>query len=836
MGTRRDFLKQAALLSAAGALGGFPGSIRRAYAIEPERGSSFLDAEHVVVLMQENRSFDHAFGTLRGVRGFGDPRAIRLPDGMPVWAQANEAGERFVPFRLGMFSSRATWMGALPHGWADQVDARNNGRFDQWLKVKQSGHDAYRKMPLTLGYYTREDLPFYHALADAFTVCDQNFCSSLTGTTPNRLHLWTGTVRAEQRTESPALIYNSDVDYGRWASWKTFPERMQELGVSWRVYQNELSIESGLKGEHDGWLANFTDNPLEWFSQYGVRFSKSRRSFVAQRIAEITADLNRAELRIGALRGDHLDRARVQVTGLRTELDRLRAEAAEFTEEAWERLDPRARELHERAFASNRGDPDFRSLAEMVYRADDGSQRSVQVPKGDILRNFRSDVESGRLPTVSWLVPPERVSDHPTSAWYGAWYLSEVMDILTSNPEVWKKTVFILTYDENDGYFDHFPPFVAPDPSKPGSGVVSEGIDAGLEIVSLEQDRAMHGDGARGGPIGLGYRVPMVIASPWTRGGYVCSQVFDHTSVLQFLEKFLSHKTGRAVVEPNINRWRRTVCGDLTAAFGTGFEVSAPLDFLDRDEFVADIHRAQFLDPPVCRELTAEQIEELGASGRRSTVLPVQEEGVRPSRALPYELEVEGRLAEAGLSLRFIASDRIFGPRASGAAFVAYVRGHDLACRNYAVEAGRSVVDVIGDEHFSPDGYEVDVHGPNGFLRRFVGARSDPGLGVAVQRSEHAPGLAAQDLVLRLSVDSGDLGVEFRVSDQAYGQPARRLLVQPGRPMEVRLSVAASHGWYDVVVACPGYRLRRHFAGRVETGADSMSDPQLSPTHAAITG
>ena len=153
-----------------------------------------------------------------------------------------------------------------------------------------------------------------------------------------------------------------------------------------------------------------------------------------------------------------------------------------------------------------------------------------------------------KLPTVSWLVAPENFSDHPGAPWYGAWYISEVLDILTKNPEVWKKTIFILAYDENDGYFDHIPPFTVPNPNKPGTGLLSKGIDATVEFVSLEQDMKKKArESSRESSIGLGYRVPLVIASPWNRGGVVCSQVFDHTSVLQFLEKFLSHKTGKQI-------------------------------------------------------------------------------------------------------------------------------------------------------------------------------------------------------------------------------------------------------------------------------------------------
>ena len=194
--------------------------------------------------------------------------------------------------------------------------------------------------------------------------------------------------------------------------------------------------------------------------------------------------------------------------------------------------------------------------------------RRLVIPKGDVLHQLRQDVQKGQLPAVSWIVAPENFSDHPSSAWYGAWYLSETIDILTRNPEVWKKTIFILNYDENDGYFDHVPPFVAPHPRKKETGLTSEGINTEEDFVTLEEELKRKAlNVARESSIGLGYRVPMVIASPWSRGGYVCSQVFDHTSVLQFLEKFLSAKKATPIKETNISDWRRTVCGDLTSAF-----------------------------------------------------------------------------------------------------------------------------------------------------------------------------------------------------------------------------------------------------------------------------
>ena len=438
-------------------------SIERASEIDPPEGSSFLDAEHVVILMQENRSFDHAFGTLRGVRGFNDPRAVTLPDQKPVWLQTNKAGETYPPFRLDFKGSKATWLGSLPHSWRDQTDARNHGNHDGWLDAKGSNRKECVGMPLTMGYYDRTDLPFYYSLADAFTICDQHFCSSLTGTTPNRLHLWTGTVREKPDAAAAPNVRNADVNYGSNASWKTFPERLEDAGVSWRVYQNELSVASGLDGESDAWLANFTDNPLEWFDQYHVGIRKTHLEYVERMAATLPAEIAKMRLE-GAPEKELYKKEQL--------LRYVMAERAHWTAEARARLTKQDLSLHEKAFTTNQDDPDYRQLSKLRYR-DGGAEQEMDIPKSDPLRRFRRDVEGGKLPAVSWLVPSERFSDHPGSPWYGAWYVAETLDILTKNPEVWKKTIFILTYDENDGYFDHVPPFVAPDPAHPESGKTS---------------------------------------------------------------------------------------------------------------------------------------------------------------------------------------------------------------------------------------------------------------------------------------------------------------------------------------------------------------------------
>jgi phospholipase C len=837
METRRQFLKKAALLSGtAGVSGALLDSIQRALAIEPELGSSYLDAEHIVILMQENRSFDHAFGALRGVRGFNDPRAITLPDGNPVWVQTNAAGESYVPFRLNIKDTRSTWMGCLPHNWTDQVDARNQGRFDRWLDVKRSGEEKYADMPLTLGYCNRQDIPFYYELADAFTICDQNFCSCLTGTTPNRLHLWTGTIRAEQSAQSPANVLNSDADYATEVGWTTFPERLEDHGIAWKIYQNELWVGVGFQGEEDPLLANFGDNPIEYFTQFKVRMSAAHRRYLeaaARSLPGEIADLKRQA--VSATESAEAEKLSELVDEKTAELIQVEAELPRWNQANFDKLSPREKSLHAKAFCTNEGDPFYHELTEFTYRDGDVT-RSVQVPKGDLLHQFRRDVAEGKLPTVSWVVAPERFSDHPCSAWFGAWYIAELLDILTQNPAVWKKTIFLLTYDENDGYFDHVPPFVAPHPRRPETGLVSRGIDTSLEYVEREQELVRKpADEARDSPIGLGYRVPMIIASPWSRGGCVCSQVFDHTSPLQFLEKFLSNKTGKLVQETNINRWRRTVCGDLTSAFQlfSGEELTS-LPFPERDAFVEEIHRAQFKElPSGYQRLSQVELEQIRQAPHASPRMPHQEPGLRHSCPLPYELVVDGTLTDDArrFTIHFAARDQLFGKRAAGSPFVVYARhdAGDVRTRNYAVAPGDRLEDSWALDDFEGGRYQLAVYGPNGFFREFNGDANNPPLEIRLDYGQTTAAGTPNGIVeftLRNRDDRRSHTIE--IVDLAYENDAQRLVLAPDTSTTCTVNTADSFGWYDLGVRVMGSKVfEKRYAGRVETGKSSFSDPAM---------
>jgi phospholipase C len=571
------------------------------------------------------------------------------------FCRTSAAGETYAPWRLDIKDTKITWMGSIPHSRDSQVDAWNEGHHDRWIDAKRSQNPEYGHMPITMGHYTRDDLPFYYAMADAFTVCDQNYCAAMTSTTPNWLFFWTGTVRDEQHAESRVFMRNDQIMIGG-QKWKTFPERLQDADVS-------------------------------------------------------------------------------------------------------------------------------------------------------------------------WLSSPEHFSDHPTSPWYGAWYVSEVMDILTKNPEVWKKTIFILTYDENDGYFDHAPSYVAADPKRPETGKASSGIDTALDYMYKDDELAqgVSPEEARSGPIGMGFRVPMVVASPWSRGGWVNSQLFDHTSMIQFLEGFVKRKTGKTVYETNISAWRRSIAGDLTSCFRTYSTDDAKLDYLDRDKFVVQIREARDKQVPAnFKALTAEQIAEVNQKLAASQWMSKQEPGTRPANPLPYELYADGMFSADGNSfvLTMKAATAVHGTKSMGAPFNVYLRHNgSMVAGTYTVKAGDTLTQSFP---LNSGKYLIDVHAPNGFFRSFNGTVKTP---ATVQASyEQQGGRLNGNIALQVK-NSGKTSVQVTVKDNSYGLAPVIKNVAAGTTEKMVMWSGKSHGWYDVSVRAEDSEAR--YAGHVECGSASITDPAM---------
>lgn len=831
--SRRDFLKKAALLSGSTALTNMlPPVIQKALAINPEKGSSFYDAEHIVFLMQENRSFDHLFGTLRGVRGFNDPRAIQLPNKNKVWLQSNPQGETYVPFRLNTRETKVPWMGSTPHGWSDQTDARNKGKYNRWLEVKRPYNKAYAEVPLTLGYCDRADFPFYYSLADAFTICDQHFCSSITGTHPNRYYWMTGTVRERNTVDAKAHLWNISNYNKPELDWKTYPERLEQAGVSWRIYQNELTMGFGLKGEESAWLSNFGTNVMEYFKAYNVRLHPSSIANLVTKKANILQEI--AQLKAGQKTEENEQRlAAAQKVLAMIESDQLL-----YTKDAYEELTAAQKKLNEKAFTVNSGDSDFHSLATLKY-SDSGTEREFNIPQGDVLHQFRNDVKNGTLPTVSWLMSAANFSDHPGAPWFGSWYVNEVMEILLENPDVWKKTIFVLTYDENDGFFDHVPPYAAPNPYEEHSGKVSAGIDPRMDFVTKDQQTnpsAME-NRIRESSVGLGYRVPLIIASPWTRGGFVNSELFDHTSSLQFLEHFMEKKFNKKVREENITAWRRAICGDLTSVFRTynGETIERP-QFLEKQAFLEDIHKSQFKEiPNNYRALSQEEIEQVNNDHRSAAFFPQQEKGIKNACSTPYELYTNGVYDRENqrYTIQFQSGNKIFGNRSKGSPFLVYAMeqylSDPLRTWEYAVAPGDTLNDHWDIAHFEQDQYHLRVYAPNGFYREFVGDKQHPGIRVncGYEGGGDQNGPLTGNLEVTVHNDA-DTERSIVLTDNSYKGNTIQQTIAPASSTTILLDLSESYQWYDFSIRLSDASVwHERYAGHVETGEISKTDPLM---------
>ncbi|HTX02753.1 MAG TPA: alkaline phosphatase family protein [Candidatus Acidoferrales bacterium] len=240
--------------------------------------------DHFVILMQENRSFDHYFGTLSGVRGFSDPSAHKLPNGNPVFRQPDDGNPDGyeLPFHLDTKTTSAIRLRDLSHEWDPQHASLDGGAMDAWLPAHRKADGQYG--PLTMGYYTRDDIPFHYALADAFTVCDAYHCSVLGPTYPNRLLSMTGSIDAAGTHGGPA-INNDALRGGIEYTWETYPERLERAGISWQITYDLVD--------------DFLMNVMRYFKAYRTASPTSdllRRSRRARPIDDFLSDLRTGNL------------------------------------------------------------------------------------------------------------------------------------------------------------------------------------------------------------------------------------------------------------------------------------------------------------------------------------------------------------------------------------------------------------------------------------------------------------------------------------------------------------------------------------------------------------
>jgi phospholipase C len=754
---RRRFLQ---LTGGAGVtLAALKTSISKALAIPAHnRTGTIQDVEHIVILTQENRPFDHHFGTLQGVRGFNDPRAVKinlpLKNGgstqVPVFLQpagaANEAAGFSVapnfgnlggpangvgvipPFRLnpdsvtpGLKSAGGFYMPGTGHDWNGTHASWNNGQYDQWAVVRG---------PMAMAYMTREDVPYHCALADAFTVGDAYFCSVMGPTNPNRMYMWAGCIGnlgnlgpggADGQGAGPMTYNGLSINSALW-TFPTFPEVLQAAGISWKIYQDLAGgpfapFFGDGEGFGNAFTGNFADNTLLYFNQYAT-----------------------------ATPGTPL-------------------------------FDNAATGTDILSIIPPSGAPEDVWLAWAEHQFDE----------------FRNDVQSGKLPQVSWIAAPASYTEH--SDWpinYGAWYISQIFDILVSNPDVFSKTVFIINYDEGDGSFDHI---VSPTPP-PGADFGDSTVSIQNEIVTANGEF----NGFMSGPIGLSTRVPLLAISPWSKGGFVNSQVFDASSLIQFIEKRFG------VFESNISPWRRAVVGDLTSAFNFANPNQGHVKLPGTDSFL-----------PSIAELGGGSVADVIPSLDTVFVgIPQQEKGIRPARALPYGLNVHATVnpANSTVALRFMNT--------GAATVVFHVRSGNPAdvVRTYTIEPGKQLDGVWN----VTSSYDLSVYGPNGFLRSFKG---NVGSGAAVLDVVSQYGTQGRESIAWTITNLANAQAEVSALDAYTGKSASKLL-QSHESFADELQLDRFGGWYDLIVKVSGdASFKYQLAGHVETGKDSISDPAL---------
>jgi phospholipase C len=481
----------AAVAGAAGMSGLLPTRLAAAAAAAEPETFNLSKIKHVVYVMQENRSFDHYFGTFPGARGFDDPTAMTLPNGNSVFEQPDPANPDgyLKPFHMSTKNTAAAAIPSLSHDWRDQHASWNKGAMDGWLHTHIAS-DGNLKGSYTMGYMTQEDIPFHWALAENFTLLDNYHCSVMGPTYPNRAVWMSGTNDPTGARGGPIL----ETVKPNTLRWESAAEVLFKAGYTVKTYTSSGSY-----------------NYFSWYEQLASK-------------GKVPDALYNRLMVNGSLFGDG---------------------------------------------KGGIGDPANPTQA------------------ADPHHGFEEDCANGTLADVTWLFPdgPYASDEHPPNTpAAGAYFLAAKLEALAANEELWKSTVFIINYDENDGFFDHVPPPV-PDPELHPE-----------EFVTVPSPRGTPGGGL---PAGAGFRVPCIVISPWTVGGHIYSQVADHTSPLQLIEAITAaggldatpstQTTPKVPVRfDNITAWRRDTFDDLSGVFQSKALALPTIGELDKNRREAD--------------------------------------------------------------------------------------------------------------------------------------------------------------------------------------------------------------------------------------------------------
>ncbi|WP_194894393.1 alkaline phosphatase family protein [Catenulispora pinisilvae] len=619
------------------------------------------DLKHVVILMQENRSLDHYFGALPGVRGFNDKQALKFQDGTNVFQQRDANGKIVTPQ-----VDDGAW--GNDHGaWGDV----NHRKWDLW--VQHNGTSC-------MNYHSSAYMGFYHSVAAQYTIADQNFCSEFGPTDPNRKYLWSGTANSETGN-------TDESNYSR--PWVTVAEQLQQVGIDWRLYSDNSG--DGRQGYVSSWIGDYGDNELKYFKGFEP--------------AGLSAD-----------------------------------------------------------------DPKLRPGTGLIWRGNAAYYAGSTTPDDDsdtnldaVLKNLHDACQPGAenpLPAVSWIVAPYGWSEHPgADTMHGERYVEKVLDILQGNPDIWNHTLFILNYDENDGKFDHvLPPW--PEPGTP---------------------REYAGDY----PLGFGARVPMLLVSPWTRGGHVATEVFDHTSTIRFLEVW-AKSLGKPFTCPNISDWRRSIAGDLTSAIDFAHPQPGPATF-----------PSPLAEQPVA--ITADHMTPRALSFHPHATISED----RKAGTVTATMTLSG--GPTGKALSFQVFPDKYQPFSS-TPFTVTEKKERTYTWNAKANDGK---------------YAFSIYSNDGFVRSFAGQLAPAGhhdgalprVKVDLHKGHGTRHQAQVELTLH---NDGTKSVTYTLTANDYAGGTRRVSVAPGHTKSV--TWPTQQGYYDVVLKVDSDSTwTQRYAGRVAT-------------------
>ncbi|MCK3863839.1 alkaline phosphatase family protein [Pseudomonas sp. B329] len=777
---RRDFLKASATATlTAGAFAGLPASIRTALAsIDPNTlPTSLAGIEHVIIFMQENRSYDHYFATLPGGRGLFDPRPVPLPTGKSVFFQTKYVTPpgkpnttHYAPFKLrDVYKENSYKNIGLAHDWAYDVDWKN---WDRWLDNRDPNFQG------TQGYLDKEDIHYYHSLASAFTLCDKYHCSLFAGTNINRRYFWSGTSgagipQAVNYREGKYIVYNDaweknltadavlDQAEAGW-KWETYADILESNKISWKVYQG---------------LDNYGDNGLAYFDNF--RFS-GRKDKSGAALASVNSKIQKA-----------------------------------------------------RSYAGSKEDYD---------KANGDLDKIADVSITALMNSLKQDVQNNALPAVSWIVAPLKYCEHPGSKYStnaGEFFTEKLLEAITTpaqnsgTSDVWAKTVVFMTYDENDGYFDHVP---AAMPPLAGKHNLLTDMDDPKEKFSPNRVDVVNANAHKF--LGLGPRVPMLVISPLSvsqGNGRICSQLFDHTSVIRFLEDWLvakGHKA-EAVKCKLISNWRRAVSGNLVSTLN--FSRPFP-DMKPPKETVPFSEKVPLAKKP------SKKIPENNPLPDFS-IYEGKDKEAAIACAMPFHNTAWGKIA-ANNSFSITYSTHRNTAEDLSATFITYKNpGLPTQTPFHLAVSNKTSLTVDFESSLGTDGYKFSVYGDNGFYRFLSGTRDDS---ITVEDS-----LERSSNTLRLTIKNTSAtprAVKVELNND-YTAPSAYFIYLPEQSSKVvTLSISGkqnaealvfslknSAGWYNVSVLTSGNKKQdgtyekgfyRVFAGNVET-FEGRVDPAI---------